>query len=378
MGFPRSQTGASLLEIMAALALFALAAVGLAVALPLAQDRTEAWRTRQNLARYLESQLEDLRSRSFSALPVEDSGWQQEGSSFRYRRVTAWVQEGLDSAGRATWQAVSPGTGDGLWVFYYDKHDSRVYRKDPTVNFNWGNGSPDPSIQQNWFNAHWRGYLYVPATGTYQFFTQTDAGARLWINNQLLIDNWESPVTSERSASMNLTGKTFYPLRMDYFEDGGAANARLSWSGPGIAKQIIPTGNLYSRLAKMTTVTVGFPDKPDTLEGRLLSFADESVGLPGPSYSCVTSITGNYFLFIVIGVDVTIQNHLGQPVAGAVVSAHWTGLTGTNYVQATTDSSGIARFSNLYITGLVTFTVDNVQATPPYDPTRNIVTSVQL
>ena len=56
---------------------------------------------------------------------------------------------------------------------------------------------------------------------------------------------------------MNLTGKTFYPLRMDYFEDG-ACQCPAELVRAGHRQQIIPTGNSHTpALAKMTTVTVG-------------------------------------------------------------------------------------------------------------------------
>jgi len=48
-------------------------------------------------------------------------------------------------------------SGDGLYAEYYNNMSlsgtPTVTRIDPTVNFNWGNGSPDSQIQSDQFSA---------------------------------------------------------------------------------------------------------------------------------------------------------------------------------------------------------------------------------
>ena len=272
------ERGASTLEVMAALVLFACAAAGLAVSLPMAFGRLEHWRAELTLARDLENRLEDLTATSFPDIPVIDSGWQTEGD-LEYRQVTVGVRSGVDSNNRPTWEQLFPNSGNGLMATYYNNPDfsgTTVTRIDSTVNFNWGQNSPDPSIGNDTFSARWKGYIEIPITGEYTFFTRADDGSRLWVNEQLIIDNWENQSGSERSGSITLSSGTMVPIHMEMHEDQYTALAQLSWEGPSIPKQIIPQTNLYTDLVKMTTITVRRHNNPSlSLTGRSIRFATE-------------------------------------------------------------------------------------------------------
>src|ERR1043165_7137198 len=50
---------------------------------------------------------------------------------------------------------------------------------------------------------------------------------------------------TEWSGGIDLVAGQKYDIRMDYFERAGGAQAKLSWSGPGIAKQIVPTSAFH-------------------------------------------------------------------------------------------------------------------------------------
>ncbi len=144
------------------------------------------------------------------------------------------------------------GSGNGLRAEYYDNIDFtnlKLTRTDATVNYNWGTGSPDPSIAPDTFSVLWTGQILAPTTGAYQFFTTTDDGARLFINGQPVIDSFINQAATERTGSINLVAGQKYDIRMEYFENGGNASARLAWSGPSITKQIVPQSQLFSSTA---------------------------------------------------------------------------------------------------------------------------------
>lgn len=105
----------------------------------------------------------------------------------------------------------------------------------------------------DFFTARWTGEIEAPLNGVYNFFTESDDGVRLWVDNQLLVDKWIPQPATEWSGSINLVQGTRYPIRIEYFEDGGGAVMKLRWAHPNISKQIIPQSQLYSQL---TTETV--------------------------------------------------------------------------------------------------------------------------
>ncbi len=168
----------------------------------------------------------------------------------RQYRISAVDPSGNQST-PTSFNAVTPQCGDGAWADIYDNIDftgTSTYRIDPTINFLWWDGSPDPLIGPDTFSIKWAAHLLVPRTGSYTFCTNTDNGTRLWIDDTsvALIDYWVDgfPAT-EKCATVNLSyGRHWF--RMDYFEGTGGALAEAHWSGPGIAKQIIPQKFLYN------------------------------------------------------------------------------------------------------------------------------------
>ncbi len=156
-----------------------------------------------------------------------------------------------DVAGAATVNATfttvpAPG-GAGLLGEYYNDlgfTGTLLQRVDATVNFDWGLGSPDPSMGTNDFTIRWTGWVTPAFTQTYTFYTITDDGVRLWVNNQLVIDHWLDQAAIERSGTIALTADVAVPIRMEMYEQAGEAVAILSWQSTSQAKQVIPSNRL--------------------------------------------------------------------------------------------------------------------------------------
>ena len=85
----------------------------------------------------------------------------------------------------------------------------------------------------------------APVTGTYTFTTASDEGVRLYVNGQLLIDNWTDHTLTHNSGTVALTAGQRYDIRMDFYERSSLATARLSWAYPGQSTQIVPQWVLY-------------------------------------------------------------------------------------------------------------------------------------
>jgi len=117
-------------------------------------------------------------------------------------------------------------------------------RLDPTVNFNWAAGSPDPSVNVDNFSVRWTGEIEVPTTGSYTFYTQTDDGVRLWVGGELIIDNWAEGNTSD-NGGIELISRQRYEIKLEYYENGGDARCELYWMGPGFIREVIPSRYLW-------------------------------------------------------------------------------------------------------------------------------------
>jgi hypothetical protein len=80
------------------------------------------------------------------------------------------------------------------------------------------------------------GYLNIKDEGDYTFFTATNDGSRLLVDNMEVINNDGAHAMIEKSAKVYLgNGKHLIELR--YFQSGGGKDIKVSWSGPGFKKR---------------------------------------------------------------------------------------------------------------------------------------------
>ena len=169
------------------------------------------------------------------------------------------VNSGVASAGFINSSSVGHGTGlkGEYWSNEFTTSPpanpfigpATLVRTDAVVNFNWGNGSPDPSISSDLFTARWTGSIQPQFDEVYTFYVTSDDGARLflWANGQktTVIDSWVDQAPTEHFGTVTLLAGQRYTVEMDYYENGGGAVATLSWSSPSTPKAIIPTSQLY-------------------------------------------------------------------------------------------------------------------------------------
>jgi len=152
-----------------------------------------------------------------------------DSGTLRQPENPAKVVAGLNSAyyERAGMDSVADLTGTPVWS------DAS------TTGFDLGLRERD-----NDFGFVFTGFLDVPADGHYTLFTSSDDGSRLWIGDTMVVDNDGLHGTRERSGTIGLKAGR-HALKVAFFERGGGQVLTVSWQGPGLAKQTIPTGRLW-------------------------------------------------------------------------------------------------------------------------------------
>ncbi|MEI6605174.1 MAG: DUF6288 domain-containing protein [Verrucomicrobiota bacterium] len=147
--------------------------------------------------------------------------------------------DSLTTSNPGTVSLIVGSAGAGLKGEYFDNMDFtnlKFTRTDAQVNFDWGTGSPDPSIAVGTFSVRWSGLLLVPETGTYTFSTLNSDGVRLYVNGAALIDDFIDQTTNWKDgATVNLTAGQRVDLQMLYYKNTGSAAAKLKWTGPSFA-----------------------------------------------------------------------------------------------------------------------------------------------
>jgi hypothetical protein len=121
---------------------------------------------------------------------------------------------------------------------------------DATVNFDWSNAPPDPSLPNANYSVRWTGRLRATVTDTYTITFVSDDGVRLYFNgdtNTPAINDWNDHPPKTDSFQVALNAGQFYPIIIEFYQHGGGAVAQLSWAIGGGNRIIVPSSQLYAQ-----------------------------------------------------------------------------------------------------------------------------------
>jgi LysM repeat protein len=98
---------------------------------------------------------------------------------------------------------------------------------EPAIGFEWGGDSPMPGVWTDEFSARWTRRVHLN-TDHYRFCAMSDDGVRIWVNNQLVLDEWH--VNNGVAYCGTYWAETgVYPVRVEYYEHGGKALLYVWW-----------------------------------------------------------------------------------------------------------------------------------------------------
>jgi len=108
-------------------------------------------------------------------------------------------------------------------------------RVDAVLDFDWGENPPMEGLPQHNWSARWTGFISVPQDGEFTFSLYSDDGARMWVGDEALVDNWrvQAPMTLGAQQTVAMEANRKYPIRVEYFQGGGGAALRLGVKRPG-------------------------------------------------------------------------------------------------------------------------------------------------
>lgn len=112
-------------------------------------------------------------------------------------------------------------------------------RCEDTPQYDWAGDSPLPGINADNFSVRWIGSIRFLKAGYYRFTTTSDDGLRLYVDGVLGINNWTDHSSTENVYAKYLSA-AYHQVRIDYYENGGDAVAKLSHTGPGNKPVINP------------------------------------------------------------------------------------------------------------------------------------------
>jgi beta-glucosidase len=201
-------------------------------------------------------------------------------------------------------------------------------RVDRTIDFDWDQGAPDPKVPADGFSVRWTGRLTAPMTGEYGLGFGSDDGARLYLDGDLIVDNWTDHAYEAKTATVTLQEGRSYDIKMEYYENWGAAVARLGWVIPRSAESMMEEA---ARAAADSDVAIVFAGISVDYEGEGLDRKD--LDLPGNQDELIRRVAAANKKTIVVltsGTPIMMGKWIDQ--VPAVLQAWYSGQEGGNAI----------------------------------------------
>ncbi len=127
----------------------------------------------------------------------------------------------------------SQANPSAVWqVSFYNNTDLAgepvLSRNDRDLDFNWAMEAPAPSVSTDQFSARWTANFHFDA-GEWLFSAGADDGIRLWVDDELLVDQWDSIGAYVVHINTISLTKGFHDIKVEYYDADGLAGITLNW-----------------------------------------------------------------------------------------------------------------------------------------------------
>ncbi|HEX4373215.1 MAG TPA: glycoside hydrolase family 3 C-terminal domain-containing protein, partial [Puia sp.] len=203
----------------------------------------------------------------------------------------------------------------------------KLTRTDADVNFQWTLNSPDRSINLDFYSVRWTGKIHSPKTGHYKIGLDGNDGYRLYINNQLLIDNWKKRSYHSLLSDLFFEQNKDYDIRIEFFEPVGNAHIKLIWN-VNVTNDLDKKINEAVDVAKRSDIAIVVAGIE---EGE---FRDRAMlTLPGKQEELINKIaaTGKPVVVLLVGGSAITMNNWIDNVNG-IVDVWYPGEEGGNAI----------------------------------------------
>lgn len=95
----------------------------------------------------------------------------------------------------------------------------------------------------NNFGFRYRAQINIPVDGSYYFYTISDDGSRLSIDNKVIVDNDGLHRFRARGRAIKLTAG-YHDIEVEYFDKHGRERLMVVWGGKGVRFQLLRSKDL--------------------------------------------------------------------------------------------------------------------------------------
>jgi beta-glucosidase len=155
-----------------------------------------------------------------------------------------------------------PGSPAGLKGEYFNNKEMTgepaLVRTDAQVDFNWGSLSPASPVVEDNFSIRWTGKLTTPESGLYVLGAAGNGGVRLFVDGQLLLEDFANRRTRTLTKEITLEAGHAYDVRLEYYENANNfASVKLIWQPPGGTTKLHDEALSRARQADVVVMFLG-------------------------------------------------------------------------------------------------------------------------
>lgn len=96
----------------------------------------------------------------------------------------------------------------------------------PQIDFDWGLGAPSPALPVDGFSLRLERRMTF-SSAFYRITAEADDGVRIWVDDQLMLDQWHGSTNQIYTTGLNLSGA--HAVRVEYYEASGLAGLRVQF-----------------------------------------------------------------------------------------------------------------------------------------------------
>jgi beta-glucosidase len=124
----------------------------------------------------------------------------------------------------------------GLQVQYFNSPDLSgavvAAQQSANIEFSWKDQAPAAGVDPSNWSARWTGTIIPPVSGRYNLALASSGSSRLYIDDNLVIDNWGDHSLQSKIVKRRFTGGQAHTIQLEYAKASNVGELYLTWLTP--------------------------------------------------------------------------------------------------------------------------------------------------
>ena len=216
---------------------------------------------------------------------------------FRVRSFSGAGSALSDSVGVTSEAAAPVGSGTGLQGTYFSDpgfQTPATERVDPSIDFEWKGSAPAEGLKPDRYSVRWTGTIEPRFTETHTFMVDASAGARLFVDDEMLIDTITEYDRHIQSGTIDLAAGKPARIRLEFANTGASGAIKLSWKSQNTPAEVVPATQLHPGAPDLPKVSLS-PGSVELREnaGKAMLTVKREGGDPAQPLTMALQTTGD-------------------------------------------------------------------------------------